>query len=406
MAIGLIVLTVISLVGLGWVNYRLASQGVGGEDFIVYWIAIRSLVTQGTSPYSEQVSRQVLATVSIDSYSRSGMVPQFTFPLYAGIIIFPFALINNFVWAQTLWMTAQEIALAILILLAVKLAGVRPGRVVFTVLVCCTVFSFHGWVPLLRGNMAIWIALIIPLALAALQAERMELAGSLLAFAMIQPNISILFVIFVLIWAYSKKKPLLFFWFLGSTISLSVIGLFLVPNWLLQYIRILWQQSMFFPPGTPGEAFSLWYKGIGSRLGWAVTGLLALILVIECWLAMRKEYRWFYWTASLMLVISSLIGIPTSPLNFVVLTTPLVLCVVTWDARWKYIGRWIAIISMLALFIWEWSLFFGDQVAPSVLGYLNLLFPLPLIALIGLYWVRWWATRQRRMLIEELRTVE
>jgi hypothetical protein len=37
---------------------------------------------------------------------------------------------------------------------------------------------------------------------------------------------------------------------------------------------------------------------------------------------------------------------------------------------------------------------------------LNLIFPLPLVLLIGLYWVRWWAVKPRRLLIEELRLSE
>ena len=37
---------------------------------------------------------------------------------------------------------------------------------------------------------------------------------------------------------------------------------------------------------------------------------------------------------------------------------------------------------------------------------LNLLIPLPLILLFSLYWVRWWAVKPKRLLIEEMRLGE
>ena len=60
---------------------------------------------------------------------------------------------------------------------------------------------------------------------------------------------------------------------------------------------------------------NLW-PGLGKQLGWLISGVSALILLVEWWLALKKDFRWFLWTVSLTIVISQWIGIPTIPGTF------------------------------------------------------------------------------------------
>lgn len=402
----LIALSIIAVIGLTIVNYRLASQHIGGEDFLIYWVGTRALVTKGLSPYAEDVSRQILAAAPTPITSAGGFVPFFTLPLYSALIVLPFSLVSDLTLARTLWMGAQEIALVIIILTALHISGGKPRKVTFILLVITLLFSYQGVISLLRGSMAIWVALLLPLAFTALHAGRQELAATFIALATIQPLLIILVVAFVIYWGISQRKRLLVIWTIGFIIFLTVIGLFFVRDWPLQYIRIIMQQSPYSLPNTPIEAFLKWWPGIGEQLGWLITGTLGLVMIFEWWQAWRKDFRWFLWTACLTLVISQLIGIPTMPDYYIVLALPLILIVVTWDTRWKYAGPWVAIASMLLLFLWEWGLYIRISASNQPMDYVNLLFPFPLIVLIGLYWMRWWITRPRRLLLEEMFSVE
>ena len=106
------------------------------------------------------------------------------------------------------------------------------------------------------------------------------------------------------------------------------------------------------------------------------------------------------------MVISQWIGIPIVPGNFTGLILPLIVISALFIERWPRGGQWLAVLMAIILFIWEWALFYFDLTGAQPKMQLNLIIPLPLILLIGLFWVRWWAIKPRRLLIEELKLGE
>jgi hypothetical protein len=145
---------------------------------------------------------------------------------------------------------------------------------------------------------------------------------------------------------------------------------------------------------------------LGKQLGWLVSGVSVLILLFEWWLSLKKDFRWFLWTACLTMVISQWIGIPSIPGNFAGLILPLILISALFIERWNRGGQWVAVLIAVILFIWEWVLVYFDLTSIQPKMQLNLLVPLPLILLIGLFWVRWWAFKPRRLFVEELKLSE
>lgn len=195
-------------------------------------------------------------------------------------------------------------------------------------------------------------------------------------------------------------------WFFITLIFIIIVGLVLVPDWILQYLRILNKFTQNFPPGSPWYLFKNNWPGLGKQLGWLVSGVLAIILLVEWWLALKKDFRWFFWTVCLTIVISQWIGIPTIPANFIGLILPIILISAMLTERWPRGGDWAAVLLCVAIFIWEWALYWLDINSSQPAMQINLLIPLPLALLIGLYWVRWWVIKTRRLLVEELKLSE
>jgi hypothetical protein len=188
---------------------------------------------------------------------------------------------------------------------------------------------------------------------------------------------------------------------------LSISTALFVPDWPLQNLREILAYSSYNPPGTPGAVFETWLPATGRQLGWVLSGILGLIMIGEWIFARKKEFHWFLWTACLTLVISQWIGIQTDPGNFILLFLPLVLVFSKWAERWGRAGTIVISISMLLLFILPWVIFlqtitYGDQ----PLQHPIMFFPLPIFLLVTLYWVRWWAIKPRRLLVDELREYE
>jgi hypothetical protein len=395
------------LVLVTWANYDFAQQNTGGNDFLVHWVGTRAIFVDGLSPYSDAVAERIQTL----AYGRPALPGEHelrvAYPMYSALVFLPFALISDYELARALWMTTLEAALIGLAFLSLKLTRWKMSIWLLPFFLIFSIFWYHSLRPLINGNAVILVALALVAAFAALKTGKDELAGVLLAFSTIKPHLVILPIIFFLIWTISFGRWRTLGWMLISLVLLSISAALFVPDWPLQNLREILAYSSYNPPGTPGAAFETWLPAAGRRLGWALSALMGLILVTEWVFVRRRELRWFLWTGCLTLVISQWIGIQTDPGNFILLFFPLVLVISMWVERWGRAGSVLTAITLFLLFIVPWVIFlqtvtYGNQ----PLQHPIMFFPLPLFLLITLYWVRWWAIKPRRLLVEELRAYE
>jgi len=402
-------LLVFSLVigGLSWVNYRFSVENPGGSDFLVHWVGTRAMLMEGISPYSDIVARRI-QTIAYGRPAQPGEHElRVAYPLYSVILFLPFSLISDFTIARTAWMTFLEIALVSFSLLSARLTGWRPARWVMIIFILFSLFWYHGARPLINGNAVIVVALLLAGVFIALKNGSDELAGILLGFSTIKPQIVILVITYVFFWSISVRRWRVVLWTIITIVFISILAMFFIPDWPLQNLWEVLRYPSYNPPGTPGAVFAAWWPATGNKLSWGLTGILVLLLGGEWLASRRKEFHWFLWTACLTLTADQWIGIQTDPGNFIVLLVPLVLIFAMWEKRLRRAGVIAAIGSMLILFAGLWLLFLGTidygyqpQQSPVMF------FPFPLFLLVGLYWVRWWAMKPARMPLEELRGVE
>jgi len=402
----LVIVCIATLVGTIWASYQIASPEGAGGRFWVEWIAIRAKVVDGISPYSITATNRIQNQVGSLFNWIPADKPIYNAPLISAIVTLPFSLLSNATIAHTAWLTVQFVVILLTILAGIRLSGWKPTWWFFSFLVLLILLSVRTMVSWYEGSMTIWVAGLSAGVLLAIQSKRYELAGILLALTMIQPQVVILFVFFVLIWAGSQRRWALIFWFFSTLLFLIVLSVFFVSDWPIQYLRILWNYAKYFAPGTPGIAFRTWWPGMGRQLGWALSAFLGTLLLIEWWLARRSNFHWFLWTACLTLAITPWIGIPVTPDVHILLSLPVIVVVAMYEERWRERGKLVLLAFLGLMFVWEWLLVFsarGDMGSNVRLG---LMFPLPLLLLIGLYWVRWWAIRPKRLLVDELRDSE
>ncbi len=402
-----IILVIGVLVLVTWANYNFVQQNPGGNDFLVHWVGTRALFIDGMSPYSDTVSERIQTL----AYGRPALPGEHelrvAYPLYSAVVFLPYALISDYDLARALWMTTLEVALIGLAFLCLRLTRWKMSMWLLPFFLLFSIIWYHSLRPLINGNAVILVALALVAAFAALRTGRDELAGILLAFSTIKPHLVVLPIIFILIWTISLKRWRTLGWMLVTLVLLSLSAVLFVPDWPLQNLREIMAYSSYNPPGTPGAVFETWLPATGRQLGWALSAVLGLLLVLESILVWRKEFRWFLWTGCLTLVISQWIGIQTDPGNFILLYLALVLVFSMWAERWGKSGSVLISITMVLLFLIPWTIFlqtitFGDQ----PLQHPIMFFPLPLFLFITLYWVRWWAIKPRRLMVEELRAYD
>jgi lipopolysaccharide export LptBFGC system permease protein LptF len=114
--------------------------------------------------------------------------------------------------------------------------------------------------------------------------------------------------------------------------------------------------------------------------------------------ATPNDDRKFQWAAQLTIVITNLVAFRTATTNYVVLLPALCLIFAIPSER---IGKRSAlgvVVALLLLGVGLWGLFLAtvEGNAESAAMYL----PVPILMLVGLWWIRWWARRESRLLLE------
>lgn len=398
---GMILIGMIVLLFMG--NYNYAQQNPGGNDFLVHWVGTRDFLTKGISPYSDETALHIQTL----AYGRAALPGEHelrvAYPFYSVGLFMPFALVEDYSLARAAWMTVLELALFLMALAVIRLARWKINPLMLVFFILFSIFWYHGVRPLINGNAVVLIALGVVGVLLALRNGLDELAGILMAFVTVKPQVVVLIVAFILIWGVVQRRWRMIVWFLGTMALLVAMGILFLPDWILQNLREVMRYASYNPPGTPGQAFIAWLPATGERLGGILSAILGLVLLVEWWLARKADFRHFVWTACLTLVISQWIGIQTDPGNYIVCYPALGLIFATWERRWRFKGSLLVFFSMLLLGVGLWMLFLGTlepgyqpQQSPVMI------FPLPAFLLIGLYWVRWWAMRPSAVMFDEL----
>lgn len=402
-----IIMVLAALAAITWANYSFVQQNPGGNDFLVHWVGTRSLLVDGISPYSDTVAERI-QTLAYGRPAQPGEHElRVAYPLYSALIFLPYALIGDYEIARALWMTSLEAALMGLAYISLNLTKWRMSIWLLPFFLIFSIFWYHSLRPLINGNAVILIALLLAGSFVAIRSNRDELAGFLLAFSTIKPHLVVLPIIFILIWTISSGRWKVLGWLLITLVLLAASAALFIPDWPLQNIREIINYSSYNPPGTPGAIFETWLPATGRILGWVLSAVLGLILVVEWYSSLRKDFRWYLWTASLTLVISPWIGIQTDPGNFILLYLPLVLVLAMMVERWGRSGYWFDVLVLGLMFFIPWAIFLETIIfADQPMQHPVMFFPVPTFLLLMLYWVRWWAIHPRRLLVDELRAYE
>lgn len=379
------------VVALVLVNHRFASQFPGGNDFLARWVGARFWMQQDISPYDLRVSQAAQRLI----YGRLALegedIAHFVYPMPAMLFFAPFGLLDYTV-ARAVWMTLLELGLPLLALMGIAIAGWRPDRITRIVLLLFSVLWYHGLRAVIVGQFAVIESVLMIGALLAIQRREDVLGGVLLGLSIAKPQMPVLLLPFVLLWAGRARRWSIVTVCLG-TVGVLVVGFALLqPGWPIMWLQQLIEYPSYTELGPPISILTSVLPGGGGVAAILVGGLALLYLFWEWSQAMGRSDRWFQWTCALTITITNLIAIRTATTNYVVMLPALCLIFSGWTERWGTSGRVMVIAATALLLIGLWLLF-ASTVAGNVESPIMYL-PLPLTVLVGLWWSRWWAVRE------------
>lgn len=387
------------IVGLMRLNFLFCVRYPGGKDFLARWMGARMWVMEGISPYDERVS---LATQQ-EIYGHAADPEQgedknhFVYPMISMVFFGPFGLMDYTI-ARAVWMTVLEICAGALVFVSLELTRWRVSLPARIGLVLFSLVWYHGLRSIIIGQFSVINSLLIVGALLAIDRERDVLAGVLLALSISKPQMVVLIIPFVFLWAISKKRRQIFTGFFASLGILMAVTLFLIPDWPVQMLRQILDYPSYTYVGSPLEIVAAAAPGLRAELNWGLHGIAAGYLLVEWILVWGKEREWFLWTALMTLVMTNVLSIwGLATTNYVMLLPAIFLFCRIFIERWGGAAQWVVVILLVGLTAGLWVMF--GQVMRGNIGH-DLYWPVLLVCLLGLWWVRWWAVKPLRLSLD------
>ena len=372
----LIFIALIALAVIGWSNFQLVTKLPLESEFQTNWEITRALIYRGENPYLASTGEP------------------FTAPLPVVLFYSPFALIENFQIARAAWITLCQISAAVFAILCIRVTFWQINHWLAALMIIFVVLWFPSVSVYVRGSQIALITVLFGASLLALKSQNDELSGILLGLAALQPRVTFLSILLVLLWAGSQRRWRVHFWTAVIFLFLSGIGTIFFPSWPVDFFWSTLRNIDFSPGQAILETTIRWWPGVGLQIGWGIIILAVIILMIEWWLVWRKSFQRQVWVIALTIILSIWIGIETNIDNVFLLILPLTVTLQAWNRRWGRTGQIFVIFvtGLLLPGLWWAYITFARQDIP---GESNpfLMIGFPLLTLFGIYWVRWWFLR-------------
>ena len=396
----LLIVMALFFVGLLWVNYQFANSAVGKGGFIIRYSGAKALLKSGLNPYSEELL-QWFYQQQYKIYSGIGGEKfVLEIPLYSLFVYAPLIFLENPVHAQAIWMMLQEIAVIGLVFVVLDVYEWSPSAWVKGVLLFVAIAFYHTIQGIIEGGLFILVTLLLGLMLKCIKTGQDELTGLILASMLIAPATSAGVIIFTLFFGVFQKRFRIIFTFLGAFGVLFVVSYFVFPGWLLNYIRVLFVGGHFNPGQALVGKIAQITPGIFSQLRLILLMGFGGLLLHEWYSFRRAQFDGFLWCVMVTAVIGSFLIPGKNSTSYILLIPGLMLIMRGIYSRWSNAGDWIVVMLWVSVFVIVWLVFLisGQEVYFPMQKEI-MFFVVPVMGLIGLYWIKWWVLLPTRSIL-------
>jgi hypothetical protein len=415
--IGLLLGVAVLLAGLLALNISLARTYPGGEWLYLRWSGARAFLFQSGEPYGSTIAERVQNR----AYGREAYLNEYPYalndPFYIVLLYTPLAVLPELVSAvfpsygssidfavvQGIWMLLSVMAAVGVVLLSLRFSEWDPPFWMLLLLIGFGLFSGFSLDAFQSASPAILLTFLYFVILASLQSGADELAGGLLFLVAYQWEVGALFFLLILILIFANRRWKVLTGFFMTLVTLTTIAILLKSDWMVDYARAVlfdWSRQLEY---TAGTTLSYVFPQMQFSLARWLTLLTAAILFIEALQASGGHFRHIAWATSLALALNPLAGFAIFPTNHIVLLPAVVLiAVLVWE-RWGGLRAILSTLFLIVALLFSHSLYY-QLTSTSERIYFDLLKILPpVLAILGLYWMRWWAIRPPRIWADEIR---
>jgi len=343
-----------------------ASIGLGngysfGDDFYPIWLSARESRLGDHDIYSYETTRQIqigLFGRPVDPHRKSDPpidYRQYSYPAFTDLILWPSALLDfpQLRMALTLLLPTLS-ALSIWMWLKALRWKVHPmWAATIMVLTLSTYQLLEAFFALQPG---LFVGFFLAAAALAIRSNRLMLAGALCSLTLIKPQVTMLAILYLLLWSFSDRTRARFWQgFLLVTAALMIGSLAIWPHWIGQWMTVLLGYRRYAQPALVdlvlGATFAKYVAAV-------IVALVLIVSVILMWKARQyaQDMSKFWFVLSLLLAITTITLLPGQALYDHFVLIPGILLVVRYRSQLRARGpaqRILLLIGAVVLF-WPW----------------------------------------------------
>lgn len=387
------ILVIALLVGGALLSLRLTEKYPTWDEFAPRWTAARLWLRQGVSPYSDQTHQETLNILSDYNLKASpqtqGYFTDLAFYLY---FFLPFSLIS-FPVARAIWMTLVAASIVVSVYVSIDLAGLKLS-VLAKLLFCLLVLAWYPSIRLILSASPLPPFILMVLAACAQAVKRKGTSAGVfffLAAGMIP--LSLLLVVFFVIWYATRRDNSLLSIYLVGIGFLLLSSLILFQNWLAEWFaRLIALTQGLEWIDTPLMRLGALLPGAANQLSLILHVVVFIYLLVEWYGIPSLDTRGLLWKLMLTINLLYLFNL-SSEIAYLILLLPALFTFFRYlMEKWQLFGKIIVWIAFIALILFYWS---KSQPQPQWLFKepSSIVLMLPAVTLIGLQWFRWWATK-------------
>jgi hypothetical protein len=324
--------------------FQVVDLNAGKDDFLAYWSAAHLLVTGG-NPYDHSAMNSLEKSVRPELVSDGDFFLNAWNPPWLLLLFAPLGFLSYPI-AVPVWIFCNTVLIGLALIISWRMCtGNESSKGILIVFVAGYLFG-ETIAYIAIGQITVLVLLGMLLSIWWLNHQKDILAGAILLFTLIKPQISYFFLLIVLIWIIQNRRWKVILGFVIALLSSLIIFWIIDPGWLNNYITLInsMPYTLIYTSTFGSFMASLFHTNI------FYFSVLILIFCIKPLLRILEKAGWY--TA---MNISVLISLPLSPFGFTfdqIIILPAIVQIISWlwQRRFRIKTISLIIVSLLLFY--------------------------------------------------------
>lgn len=229
-----------------------------GNDFYPIWLTSREWLRERRDPYSPTLTREIqigLFGRPLDSQFPTDPPSDyrtFAYPAFTDLLLWPVSEIP-FRTLRVLWSALLAALLAAAVVFWLRALSWHVRGVSLAIVLLLIVCSYQELEGLYAGQLGLVVGFLLAAALLALTWKRQLLAGTLMALAMIKPQMVLLALSYLFLWSGSdlRRRGRFIAAFLATMFMLVAASLIVWPRWIQSWVNVIVGYPRYTMPLSP-----------------------------------------------------------------------------------------------------------------------------------------------------------